>query len=118
MATTAMVTTSRIGDWFGSWDTNSVRFCKNGHEVPTHMGFDFPPDKCLECGCPLTVTFHGQSDTIIPVPHEPVAFERKWKPVEAYDKEGSRLSGVRQRVRVPVFDVSRVPLGAFGTRSC
>jgi len=109
MATTAMVTTSRIGDWFGWWETSSVRFCKNGHGVPTCMGWDFPPDRCLECGCSVTVEFHGDRDTVIPVPHEPASFERKWKSVEAYSEDGARLSGVRQRVRVPVFDVSRVP---------
>jgi hypothetical protein len=113
-----MVTTSRVGEWFSWCETKSVRFCKNGHEVPTCMGLGFPPDECLECGCPVTAEFHGEYDTVIPVPHEPVTFERKWKPVEAYSKDGARLSGVRQRVRVPVFDVSRVLPEAWGTRSC
>jgi len=115
MATTAMVT-SRIGDWFGWWETSSVRFCKNGHGVPTCMGLGFPPDKCQECECSVTVEFHGDHDTVIPVPREPLAFERKWKPVEAYNKDGAKLSGVRQRVRVPVFDVSRVPSEAWKSR--
>lgn len=108
MAKKAMVGMSRLIDWGGWYLTKSIRFCKKGHRVPACMdaGLSFPPKKCPECGCEFTVEFRSDS---LPIPIKPMRYERKWKPVEAFDRNRYPLHNVRQRVRVPVFDVLAVP---------
>ena len=105
----AMVKTSLMCNWFGWYETSSVRFCRNGHRVPTCMGLRFPPEMCLVCGSPITATFHMLDSEEISISLNPLAFLRKWKSVEVYDRQGDRLTGVRQRIRIPVYDVSQVP---------
>ena len=114
MATTAMVKKSMMKDWFGWWNSNGVRFCQGGHRVHAGDLASFPADHCPHCESTRFVYLLGRTgDEAVPVPLNPIRTIRKWHPVDAYDKDGKRLVGVRQRVKIPVFDVSAIPAGSW-----
>jgi len=114
MATTAMVKESRMSDLFGWGGSNGIRFCQKGHRVHAGDLVSFPADRCPHCGSTKFAHLLGETgDESIPVPIKPIRTNRKWQPVEAYDKDGNRLVGVRQRVKIPVFDVSAIPADSW-----
>ena len=113
MADKAMAHThSKVEDW-PNWFPAGVRFCENGHNVFAGDHGKFPTSICPRCGATRFASFPagGAPGTgfVIPVSRTPLVVKRPWKAVEAYDRYGNRLKAVRQRVKVRVYDVSRVP---------